>query len=354
MARSLSSLASPPLPPPIQTQPPRPPHSSHHPPPPLVPSTSPPVQPPLVEQPPPPSQSPSSPVQPPSVPAAASSGPVDVAGLAPFIAGTAACMLAFFAVGILLSFALRCPRLLAALLPNCLLVILVRDVDDPDGTAGRRTPTSHGDKKSRGLDPATLETFPIVTFRGLAGGSGGGRAGDCTADSDKENGHCSTAASCQPVRHALPLGEAPAACFGENRTVSNSVTELAGDGLAAGKGVLCAGTGGAEAAAGFGAGERGAAERGAEGREVQGGASEREQASGGMEAPAGGEECGEMGAVECAVCLNEFTHGDQLRRLLPCGHGFHVSCIDCWLASHTTCPVCRTSLEPTKEVEESR
>ncbi|GJN15923.1 hypothetical protein PR202_gb02870 [Eleusine coracana subsp. coracana] len=53
------------------------------------------------------------------------------------------------------------------------------------------------------------------------------------------------------------------------------------------------------------------------------------------------------GALECAVCLSEFDDGDTLRLLLPaCAHAFHADCIDAWLASHVTCPVCRAVLLP--------
>lgn len=49
-------------------------------------------------------------------------------------------------------------------------------------------------------------------------------------------------------------------------------------------------------------------------------------------------------ALECAVCLSEFDD-DELLRLLPrCAHAFHADCIDAWLASHVTCPVCRAVL----------
>ncbi|NP_001131506.1 E3 ubiquitin-protein ligase ATL6 precursor [Zea mays] len=50
------------------------------------------------------------------------------------------------------------------------------------------------------------------------------------------------------------------------------------------------------------------------------------------------------GALECAVCLSEFDDGDTLRLLPRCAHAFHTDCIDAWLASHVTCPVCRAIL----------
>lgn len=52
------------------------------------------------------------------------------------------------------------------------------------------------------------------------------------------------------------------------------------------------------------------------------------------------------GALECAVCLNEFEDEETLRLLPKCDHVFHLECIDMWLASHTTCPVCRANLAP--------
>ncbi|KAI9091060.1 hypothetical protein K1719_028330 [Acacia pycnantha] len=48
--------------------------------------------------------------------------------------------------------------------------------------------------------------------------------------------------------------------------------------------------------------------------------------------------------LECMVCLSEFNHQDTLRLLPKCNHAFHRDCIDKWLASHVTCPVCRTRL----------
>ncbi|GER35764.1 RING/U-box superfamily protein [Striga asiatica] len=47
---------------------------------------------------------------------------------------------------------------------------------------------------------------------------------------------------------------------------------------------------------------------------------------------------------DCAVCLCEFVGTDQLRLLPTCSHAFHVSCIDTWLLSNSTCPLCRGAL----------
>jgi len=51
-------------------------------------------------------------------------------------------------------------------------------------------------------------------------------------------------------------------------------------------------------------------------------------------------------AVECSVCLSVLEDGEHVRLLPNCKHSFHVGCIDTWLASHSTCPLCRTKAEP--------
>lgn len=52
------------------------------------------------------------------------------------------------------------------------------------------------------------------------------------------------------------------------------------------------------------------------------------------------------GELECAVCLGEFEDDETLRLLPKCNHVFHPDCIDIWLASRVTCPVCRSKLTP--------
>ncbi|PKA61894.1 RING-H2 finger protein ATL80 [Apostasia shenzhenica] len=50
---------------------------------------------------------------------------------------------------------------------------------------------------------------------------------------------------------------------------------------------------------------------------------------------------------ECAVCLSPFADGDEVRQLPQCRHSFHAACIDKWLRSHSSCPVCRSGVLPT-------
>ncbi|CAH8841371.1 unnamed protein product [Trichobilharzia szidati] len=49
------------------------------------------------------------------------------------------------------------------------------------------------------------------------------------------------------------------------------------------------------------------------------------------------------GRPACEICLNEYQNNDRLRHL-PCGHAFHMKCIDIWLKLSTTCPKCRAGV----------
>ncbi|ELU07806.1 hypothetical protein CAPTEDRAFT_193179 [Capitella teleta] len=42
----------------------------------------------------------------------------------------------------------------------------------------------------------------------------------------------------------------------------------------------------------------------------------------------------------CAICLDLYKPKQRLR-ILPCGHEFHASCVDPWLLSQQTCPLCK-------------
>ncbi|KAK2427465.1 RING-H2 finger protein ATL52 [Trifolium repens] len=54
----------------------------------------------------------------------------------------------------------------------------------------------------------------------------------------------------------------------------------------------------------------------------------------------------------CAVCLGDFEEGEELRTMPKCLHSFHVPCIDMWLHSHLSCPICRASAAPLPVVNE--
>ncbi|XP_004461367.1 E3 ubiquitin-protein ligase RNF43 isoform X1 [Dasypus novemcinctus] len=53
--------------------------------------------------------------------------------------------------------------------------------------------------------------------------------------------------------------------------------------------------------------------------------------------PDSGSSC--SSAPVCAVCLEEFSEGQELR-VISCLHEFHRTCVDPWLHQHRTCPLC--------------
>ncbi|GAB4857844.1 hypothetical protein Ancab_015750 [Ancistrocladus abbreviatus] len=53
---------------------------------------------------------------------------------------------------------------------------------------------------------------------------------------------------------------------------------------------------------------------------------------------------GLVDSTDCSVCLGEFQDDETLRLLPKCSHAFHVNCIDTWLKSHSSCPLCRANI----------
>lgn len=45
----------------------------------------------------------------------------------------------------------------------------------------------------------------------------------------------------------------------------------------------------------------------------------------------------------CSICLENYKT-DELLTILPCIHSFHKLCLDVWIRSHTTCPICRETI----------
>lgn len=58
--------------------------------------------------------------------------------------------------------------------------------------------------------------------------------------------------------------------------------------------------------------------------------------------------------VDCAICLTQFQHGEAVKIIPNCSHMFHPECVDTWLVSHVTCPICRgTTFLTVDNVEQS-
>jgi len=50
----------------------------------------------------------------------------------------------------------------------------------------------------------------------------------------------------------------------------------------------------------------------------------------------------ELGDIQrCVICLQDYKQDEEIKTL-PCGHEYHSTCVDPWLARHNrTCPTCR-------------
>ena len=46
---------------------------------------------------------------------------------------------------------------------------------------------------------------------------------------------------------------------------------------------------------------------------------------------------------QCVICMEDYEKGDE-RTMLPCWHGFHKECVNRWLSSKGSCPVCKTEI----------
>ena len=55
---------------------------------------------------------------------------------------------------------------------------------------------------------------------------------------------------------------------------------------------------------------------------------------------------------KCSICREDFEGRDIVRKINSCGHVFHMNCLDTWLESHTSCPICRVDLREINMEEE--
>jgi len=52
----------------------------------------------------------------------------------------------------------------------------------------------------------------------------------------------------------------------------------------------------------------------------------------------------EPSSANCAVCLENIEIGEWYKKLPTCEHCFHAECIDQWLSTRATCPICREEI----------
>ncbi|KAI5666453.1 hypothetical protein M9H77_16306 [Catharanthus roseus] len=47
--------------------------------------------------------------------------------------------------------------------------------------------------------------------------------------------------------------------------------------------------------------------------------------------------------TDCPICLTEFQENEIVKMIPHCKHVFHPPCLDTWLSSHVSCPLCRST-----------
>ncbi|KAI4382293.1 hypothetical protein MLD38_008274 [Melastoma candidum] len=58
--------------------------------------------------------------------------------------------------------------------------------------------------------------------------------------------------------------------------------------------------------------------------------------------------------VDCAICLGELEEEERVKVMPCCEHVFHAECIDRWLRSNGSCPVCRDTQLTSSAIEPCR
>ncbi|KAI3507798.1 hypothetical protein L2E82_20615 [Cichorium intybus] len=49
-------------------------------------------------------------------------------------------------------------------------------------------------------------------------------------------------------------------------------------------------------------------------------------------------------STECPICLGEYEDDEWVKTIPNCSHMFHISCIDTWFQTHSSCPLCRSDV----------
>ncbi|XP_059669273.1 RING-H2 finger protein ATL66-like [Cornus florida] len=56
-------------------------------------------------------------------------------------------------------------------------------------------------------------------------------------------------------------------------------------------------------------------------------------------------------AAECSICLGVFQDEEMVKVLPECHHTYHCVCVDKWLTTQSSCPLCRASLHAVSSTE---
>lgn len=64
----------------------------------------------------------------------------------------------------------------------------------------------------------------------------------------------------------------------------------------------------------------------------------------GEEAEAEADDDDQAAEALCSICISALVAGEKVKVLPPCGHCFHPDCVDAWLQSQPSCPLCRCLL----------
>ncbi|KAH8096864.1 hypothetical protein BXZ70DRAFT_895583, partial [Cristinia sonorae] len=56
----------------------------------------------------------------------------------------------------------------------------------------------------------------------------------------------------------------------------------------------------------------------------------------------------------CPICLDDYEENDPVLKVPLCTHWFHKGCLEQWLGTAKTCPVCRGPIDPNASARSSR
>ncbi|XP_038707002.1 RING-H2 finger protein ATL66-like [Tripterygium wilfordii] len=56
---------------------------------------------------------------------------------------------------------------------------------------------------------------------------------------------------------------------------------------------------------------------------------------------------------ECCICLSLLEDEDKVKVLPDCNHEYHSECVDKWLSTQSSCPLCRASLGAVNSLHDS-